>query len=299
MRLTQLRDLMAIVERGSLRAAARHMDCPQPALTRSIHALERELGEPLFERAAKGMILTEAGRLFYQRSSSVLNELKRAQEEIAQRRGDMRGTVVAGLSIMPHLGLLPEVLPRFKALFPLMRLRIIEGLYPVVESGLRDGTIDFYIGVSPLAAPAAGLSTELVCHNQRSIVGRREHPLRHKTSLADLADAEWGVTSINVNAEEDLQQLFLGHGLPAPNITLRTQSGMSIMIALASTDLLALLPTQWKSSPFTSDVLTAITVTEKLTAPDIVLIRRADLPMTPAAEHFCDLMRRCAESAQP
>jgi len=67
MKLNQLRDMLAIVERGSLRAAARHLDLAQPALTRSIRSLEKDLGTTLFEREAKGMVLTAAGQLFYQR----------------------------------------------------------------------------------------------------------------------------------------------------------------------------------------------------------------------------------------
>jgi DNA-binding transcriptional LysR family regulator len=53
MKLTQMRDVVAIAERGSLRAAARHLRLAQPALTRSVQELERELGVPLFERRAR------------------------------------------------------------------------------------------------------------------------------------------------------------------------------------------------------------------------------------------------------
>ena len=55
MKLTQLRDLVAIVKHGSLRSAARHLELAQPALTRSIRTLERELGVTLFEREVRGI----------------------------------------------------------------------------------------------------------------------------------------------------------------------------------------------------------------------------------------------------
>ena len=118
MKLTQLRDMVAIVQQGSLRAAARHLDLAQPALTRSIRTLERDLGTALFEREARGMVLTTAGKLFYERAGMVLNELQRAREEIGQTQGDMQGTVVVGLSIMPHVGMLPFALPAFRKQFP-------------------------------------------------------------------------------------------------------------------------------------------------------------------------------------
>ena len=118
MKLNQLRDLLAIVERGSLRAAARHLGQAQPALTRSIRLLELDLGTPLFEREARGMVLTPAGKLFHQRASLVVHELRHAREELEQHTGKMIGTVVMGLSIMPHVGLLPQALPRFREKFP-------------------------------------------------------------------------------------------------------------------------------------------------------------------------------------
>ena len=55
MKLNQLRDLVAIVERGSLRGAARYLNVAQSGLTRSIRNLERELGHPMFEREAHGL----------------------------------------------------------------------------------------------------------------------------------------------------------------------------------------------------------------------------------------------------
>ena len=115
--------------------------------------------------------------------------------------------------------------------------------------------------------------------------------------LKDLAGAEWATTSIDYNSEQDLQSLFAQYRLPSPRIMLQTRSALSMMVALAHSDLLALLPIQWGEFPLTRDVLTVIPVKEKLPAPPIVLIQRPDLPLTPAAEYFCDMMRRYAPTA--
>jgi DNA-binding transcriptional LysR family regulator len=171
-------------------------------------------------------------------------------------------------------------------------LHIIEGLYPAIEAGLRNGSVDFYLGASPQSGVAPGLMTELLFNNTRTIVGRKNHPLAKATSIHDLADAEWATTSLNYNAADDLNQLFAGYGMPAPRIMLQAQSTMSVMAALAYTDLLAILPVQWNEFPLTRNALEVIHIQEKLVAPDIVCIRRADLPLTPAAEYFSDLLRR-------
>ena len=99
MKLNQFRDVVAIAERGSLRAAARHLQLAQPALTRSVQELERELGAPLFERRARGMILTPIGQAFVRRASAVLTEVRRARDEAEQLHGGTSGKVVAGLSL--------------------------------------------------------------------------------------------------------------------------------------------------------------------------------------------------------
>ena len=294
MKLNQLRDLVAIVERGSLRGAARHLGVAQSGLTRSIRNLEHELGHPMFEREARGMVLTSMGQLFYQRASSAMNELRRADEEMAQAQGGVQGTVVAGLSIMPHLGMLPGALTPFRQRYPGVTLKIIEGLYPAIEPGLRNGTIDFYMGAASQAAPAAGLIAETLFENTRIVVGRKGHPLAAARSLKELSKADWATPSLDVIAAEDLNEVFSRFKLGVPQIRLQANSAMSLLVALAHSDLLTMLPRQWAEFAMTQQALQVIPIRERLAAPPIVFLRRADLPLTPAAEHLSDLLKRYA-----
>ena len=292
MKLDQLQHLIAIVEQGSLRAAAKRLDVPQPALTRSIRSLEKELGVDLFARQTTGMSLTAEGRRFQVRASAIVNEARRAKEEIQLVRGDYEGTVSAALSIMPHVGMLPSTLPVFNRTYPKVRLRISENLLPAVESALREGSVDFYLGAAPHQSPSAGLTMQHLCDNTRVVVGRKNHPLLKATHLKELAQADWATTAIDYNAEEDLARLFGNYQLPAPRVMFQARSAMSVLVALAQTDLLAMLPVQWIHNPMTRDLLQAFTLEEKIPAPSIVLVRRVDLPLTPPAEFFCDVLLR-------
>lgn len=292
MKLDQLQHLIAIVEQGSLRAAARRLDVPQPALTRSIRSLEKELGVDLFARQTTGMSLTAEGRRFQVRASAIVNEARRAKEEIQLVGGDYEGTVSAALSIMPHVGMLPSTLPVFNRTYPKVRLRISENLLPAVESALREGSVDFYLGAAPHQSPSAGLTMQHLCDNTRVVVGRKNHPLIKATHLKELAQADWATTAIDYNAEEDLARLFGNYQLPAPRVMFQARSAMSVLVALAQTDLLAMLPVQWIHNPMTRDLLQAFTLEEKIPAPSIVLVRRVDLPLTPPAEFFCDVLLR-------
>jgi len=239
------------------------------------------------------MVLTPAGKLFYQRASLVVHELRHAREEIEQHTGQMTGTVVMGLSIMPHVGLLPQALPRFREQFPHIKLKVIEGLYPAIEPGLRDGSIDFYLGAAPEEAIESGLISTELTENTRTVVARKNHPLCLAKSITDLKDAQWASTSVSFNAENDLIDLFAQHGLPAPQLMFQANSALSLMVALSSTDLIALLPVQWNDFHLTKDTLQVIPIKETLPAPSIVCIQRPGLPLTPAAQW----MFQCLKSA--
>ena len=299
MKLHHLRDAVAIAERGGLRAASRHLQLAQPALTRSLGELERELGTPLFQRHARGMVLTPAGEAFVQRASAILHEVRRASEEVEQLQGGVRGRVAMALSIAAHIALLPRALPSFRARYPEVQVRVIEGIYPTVEAGLRDGSIDFYIGPEPGQAVPSELVQELLFNNTRTVLGRRGHPLSGATSLAELAEAEWATTSITLQADEEMGALFRRHGLGAPRLALQSQSALTLIVSLACTDLLAMVPVQWLDLVPMAGVLQAIPVREALPAADIVLVRRAALPLTPAATYLVDMLRRAIPAARP
>ena len=186
----------------------------------------------------------------------------------------------------------------FRARYPETRLHIIEGFYPTLESGLRDGSIDFYIGPDSGAKTVAELSRELLFNNRRIVLCRRGHPLHKSTSLVQLQSADWITTSITADAEDEIGIIFRRHDIPSPRLAVRSQSALTLLTCLANTDLLAMVPQQWADFDITRDVLWTIKIEEELIAPPLVLIQRADLPLTPASIFLLDLIRRaCARMA--
>lgn len=292
MKLDHFEEVVAIAERGSMRAAARHLQIAQPALTRSLALLERELGAPLFERRARGVVAMPLGEAFIARARSILTEIRRTREEVEQIRGAGTGTVTVGLSIAAHLALLPQSLRPFRARYPDIRLHIIEGFYPTLEERLRDGTVDFYIGPDGGAQPVPQLSREVLFHNRRIVLCRAGHPLAAATSLRELVGQDWVTTSITADAGDEINAFFARHGLPPPRLAVRSQSALTLLTCLANSDLLAMVPSQWERFEMTGKALITIRVEEELTAPPLVLVRRSDLPLTPAALHLLDLMHR-------
>jgi LysR family transcriptional regulator, regulator of abg operon len=297
MKLQHLRDLVAIAEQGSIRGAARRLGTVQPTLTRSLSELERELGAPLFERRSKGMVVTPLGQAFLGRATAILNDVRRAKDEFEQLRGNAVGLVTIGLSIAAHLRLLPKALRQFRQRYPKVRLRIIEGFYPTLESDLKEGAVDFYIGPDPGLTLPPMLQKKTILSGGRAVLCRAKHPLANATSLKQLVHAEWITTSITLRAESEIGDLFKRHGLPEPILALQSQSALTLLTCLANSDLLAMAPEQWVESPFANRILSTILVKEELSAASIIVVTRSDSPLAPAAGFLLDLMKRIAGRA--
>jgi DNA-binding transcriptional LysR family regulator len=294
MKLAQLRHVIAVAKLGGLRRAARHLGIAQPAITKSIRDLEHELGATLFERSARGMATTPIGEAFIRRCVAAQLELERAQAEVQQLKGVGTGTVSIALSTAPHVSMLPRVLGPFQRKYPDVRLRLTEGLFPVVEADIRSGAIDFYVGPLPEDPLGGEYQSEKLFDNQRVVLGRRDHPLGHATSLKDLVGARWVATSVTINSEAELFPLFEQYGLPHPVITIYAQSALSMITVAASSDVLAMLPRQWLAFSQASGLLAHIPIREQISAPAICMVSRTNLPLTPVAEYLSDLFRRAA-----
>ena len=294
MKLTHLRDITAVAERGSLRAAARHLGVAQPAITRSIREIERELGVALFERRPKGIVLTPMGELFLKRATTVLGELRRAREEIDQVRGLTTGKVDIALSSAAQISLFPHTLEPFRKRYPDVSLVIRDGLFPNIEPLLKDGEIDFYVGPLPELAPAKEFIVEKLFDNTRMVLGRKGHPLAKARSLRDLADARWIGTSVTVERGAEFSPIFERYGLAKPVVEMHLMSTLAITLAAAHSDLLILVPEQWLNFAPVAEKLTVFPIQEPLPAAPICIVTRARLPLTPAAQFFADLFRRAS-----
>lgn len=294
MKLSHIRDLTTVAERGSVRAAARYLGIAQPAVSRSIRELEHELGVTLFERSSRGVSLTEMGELFVQRALAAQNELRQAREEIDQRRGMATGVVSVGLSTASLLSLLPRAIQPFQVRFPGALLKITEGLFTALEANLKSGELDFYIGPTAETPPAQEFIVDTLFANTRRVFCRKGHPMAEARSLAELVDATWISTKVTTFDNAELVPLFKRHGLPSPKIGMHAPSALTMAIASANSDMLMMLPEQWLEAPLTKEMLTCIPIDEELPAPSICLIRRARLPLTPAAEYLSDMLCRSA-----
>ena len=294
MKLSHLRIVVAVVERGSVRSAARQLGMAQPAISRSIQELERELGVQLFERTKTGMVMTQVGEMVIRRAKMVQFEIQRTLDEVEHFKGQDTGQISIGLSTAAHVAILPKILAPFRQRFPKIRLKLTEGLFPYLEASIRDGLIDIYVGPVPLDRKGDDLVIENLFENRRIIIGRCGHPLSQATSVRQLTEASWVTTPVMPDTENEVNAIYTSVGLPPPNIVAQASSAMSIISVVAPSDLLAPMPQQWVDFIARSNFVVEIPVVETTYAPAICVVYLARSPLTPAAQYLKDLIDRAA-----
>ncbi len=292
MKLHHLRNVVAVVDGGSLRAAAKRLGLAPPAISRSIKELEQELGVVLFERNKFGMVLTNAGEVFVRRARGMQIEMQRTLDEIEQFKGADRGTIAIACSGATLLAIMPTIASRFHRRFPDVRLKLLEGTFPMFETDVRDGLIDLYYGPVAKGFTDPALVIDSLFETGRIVVGRRNHPLQHATTMRELGGAAWLTTPVMIDIDDDVNAVFESAGLPRPRIAMQASSGMGIATVVASSDLLALVPRQWLEVIRVTGPLAHIAIADVPDAPRICAVRRANMPLTPAADYVNDLATR-------
>lgn len=293
MKLSHLYHVIATAEFSSLRAASRHLGIAQPAMSRSIHEIERELGVALFERTKQGVVLTPSGEVFLRRAQTVEAELRRAKEELRQMHGDMSGKVSVAMSALSTFALMPSAIHDFRAQFPNSVLKVVESFFQPVEARIIDGEIDFFVGPYQAEAAQSRFQVEKLFDNNRVVIARKGHPLAEQRSLRGLTEAHWVKQTVFERASEaDFELPFEQERLPLPKVVMHTNATIATLLAVSNSDLLTIVPERMLSPPISADLFSIIPVKEPLPAAPICLVKRHGVPLTPLAEYFCDMVRR-------
>jgi LysR family transcriptional regulator, nitrogen assimilation regulatory protein len=191
MNLRQLRYFVEVGDVQSVTKAAARLNVAQPALTRHMRALEHDLGVQLISRSGRGIALTNAGLIFLDRIKGILRDLERARVEAEAASRSPGGQIGLGLPASISQALTRAVVRRFRAQFPKMQVRVIDGWSGFIVEWLLLGRLDVgviydfahrsdMLQVEPLATERQFL----ICAAGDPLVRRSRHiPLKALTKL--------------------------------------------------------------------------------------------------------------------
>lgn len=182
MDLRQMRYFLALAEEGHFGRAAERLHMAQPPLTRTIRALEEELGTPLFRRTPKGAELTAAGQALLEDVPNVLALARRARDKAQLAGQGMTGQLDIGIFGSGMLDVIPRLIARFREQRPQVRIALHNQTKAEQIAALREGRIT--LGFNRLVPREPDLAVETVMR-ERLIVGLpATHPLAAQAEIA-------------------------------------------------------------------------------------------------------------------
>jgi DNA-binding transcriptional LysR family regulator len=273
LRLKDLHTLQTVAEVGSMAKASEHLALSQPAISKAVSDMEHILGASLLDRSARGVALTEAGRLLVERTRVVFDEISQGVSDIERLSDPTRGIIKIGTTD-PVTSFVSEIISRLASKYPRVGYDVMVIDLDTLIGELRQRTRD--VVVTRWAAPpvADDLAVQPLFKSPLAVVAAQGHPLlrRKRLSLADVMDERWTLSPPDSFLGRIVVDLFRRRKLPLPPAVVTTISIHMRLDLLASGGFLTILPAQMLRSPAQRAWLRALDVDLRDTLQPIAAI---------------------------
>lgn len=243
MQLESLEAFLAVARYGSITGAARALGFTQSAVSRQVATLEEQTGTRLFDRLARGVVLTDEGRCLLPHAEAVTGRLATARRDLDALRGLGAGRLRVGAFPTALAALVPRALAAFRRAHPDVTLALAEGRTPALLEQLRSGDADVAVVSAPLGQPLDGSRFGLrhLLDEHLLVAVAAGHPLagRRTGRLADFAGDPFIVGS--ATAEDTLMRVSLPPGF-RPRVDIVTADWTAKLGCVAAGLGVALIP---------------------------------------------------------
>jgi DNA-binding transcriptional LysR family regulator len=215
----------AIASRGSMARAAEDLGLSQPAISKAVSDLERDLGVAIFDRSTRGVQLTESGQVLLRRGRAIIDELEQGLDEIENISDPTKGLVRVGVSLAQSL-FISAVAERTSRRYPKIKFSVVMSDPLRLIDALRNRELDFVVCRAQMAEREPDLKAEVLFQDRNVIVVASKHPLarRRKLALSDLMGERWALAAPDTYIGELVRSAFRAQSLPMPQAVVSTSS---------------------------------------------------------------------------
>ena len=189
MELRVLNYFLTVAREGGLTGASEVLHVTQPTMSRQIQELEEELGQKLFIRTTRSMVLTPEGMLLRKRAEEILEMAERTKSEFFAMGSTVAGDVLIGSGETFALKQITDLMAQIREEYPGIHFQIYSGNAEEVAERLEKGLLDFGVFVEP-ADISRYNSIRLPVMDTWGLILRKDHPLAQKEHITreDLGD---------------------------------------------------------------------------------------------------------------
>ncbi|MEY4697879.1 MAG: hypothetical protein RIT14_2307 [Pseudomonadota bacterium] len=294
--LRQLQFFIAAAEAGSVSGAARALSISQSSVTEAIRALEDDLGVVLFDRQARGLLITHKGSAFLRHARQILADVVTARTAFRDEAETATGRLSLGVTSLVAGYVLSDILQRFRRAFPQVELAVIEDNGDYLQHLLIGGELDVAVLLTSSVRDRMALQVETLLVSPYRLWLPLGHPLAQQEAIA--LDELAGQPLIQLMVDEiEESTRRLTAALPVkPEIAFRTRSVEAVRSLVATGAGLAILPSLvYRPWSLEGDRIEIRDVSGDLPSVQVGLAWRRGAPLSPPALNFI----RSAQSGIP
>jgi DNA-binding transcriptional LysR family regulator len=226
--------------------AAHELAMSQPAVSKAIADMERELGIRLLDRTPRGVEPTNYGRALMKRGLAIFDELRQGVQELEFLADPSVGELRIGSSEGMAAGILPAIIREISRRHPRIVINVAQAVFATAQyRELQERNVDLLFGrVFGPPPPEEGVVVETLFDDHVVVVVGKHHPLARsrRLTLANLAEQRWILPPPGSEAGRLAAEIFASSGLELPHAPVTTISIHLALRLLASERFVAFLP---------------------------------------------------------
>ena len=298
MRLRQVALLLAIDETGTMHAAAQRLGMTQSAASKMLSELEETLGEPLYDRVGRGLVVNPAGRATLNTFRSLRNSMVALGQELNELRHGGSGKLLIGSITAAAPVYLSTAIIRLKESYPRVAIELHIDTSDCLIELLRDNRLDIVIGRMP--NPTSTVNQDCfftpISEEALSVVAACDHPLarmprKKPFPFEALLDYPWILQLKGSPLREVIEQEFLSHHAALPPGMVETSSFLTATDLVAHSQMIAVVPHAMAKRFDNHNMLRILPYTFIHSLSSWGSLVHRDHYVSPVMEKFLELMR--------
>ncbi len=284
MELSQLEVFLTVARERRFSRAAEKLFRTQSAVSQTIHKLEQELGETLFDRSSREGVLTDAGKVLYEYAEKLLNLRSEATESLSELRELQKGKLVIAANEFTALYLLSP-LAEFRRLHPMIKITVQRSLGSHIPDDVMNYSAE--VGILSYEPQEPRLQSIVVYQDELVFVVPPNHPLAsaQQVNIHQLGAESFVAHIVSSPYREKVLQLFKTQKTPLHmDLELPTLQAIKQFVAMGNG--VALIPEISVETELSRGELIAVPVEELQLKRKLRLVYRKDASLSHAARAF-------------
>lgn len=292
LKVQDLRMIIALSKQRTILRAAEAMQLSQPAITKRLQDLEKDLGVTLFHRMSRGVEPTPYGEILIKHAHIILNQIRHAEGEVSDLSDGEGGRLSIGVPVSAASQLVADSITKLLEVRRNVQITLAEDYNIRLVPALKRGDIDLIIGRLP-SEKQEDIDSVYLYDEKLVVVARAEHPLakENKIKKKELLNHKWMLPLRDSIMYMEIESYFKQEGLSMPQTSIFSLSHIGSMKVIRANDLIGVYPYESVKEELETGNLVELNTDLSPEPSKVGYTTRQNGFLSPAAEAFIEIYK--------